>query len=70
MIRRLRRLARPAGLAAAVLTLASCASDAPQDTLEPEGPLARTIDGLWNEVFIVATVVFFLVQGLVLYVII
>jgi cytochrome c oxidase subunit II len=64
---RLRQLARATGVVAIVLACASCASDAPQDTLEPEGPLARTIDGLWNEVIIVAIVVFFLVQGLILF---
>ena len=45
-----------------VLFVASCASDAPQDTLEPKGPIARSIDGLWNGVFLVAVVVFILVE--------
>jgi cytochrome c oxidase subunit 2 len=45
-----------------LLLLAACASDAPQDTLEPEGPIARTIDNLVNPVFIVAGIVFLLVE--------
>jgi cytochrome c oxidase subunit 2 len=46
-----------------VLLLSACAKDAPQDTLEPEGPIARTIDNLFTPVFWVATAVFVLVQG-------
>jgi cytochrome c oxidase subunit 2 len=49
-----------------VVVLASCAKDAPQDTLEPKGPVARQIDNLIDPVFIVAGLVFVLVQGLVL----
>jgi cytochrome c oxidase subunit II len=45
-----------------VLFVASCASDAPQDTLEPKGPIARSIDSLWDGVFLVAVVVFILVE--------
>ena len=45
------------------LTLAACASDAPMDTLEPEGPIARKIDNLINPVFIVAGIIFLLVEG-------
>jgi cytochrome c oxidase subunit 2 len=46
--------------------LAACAQNAPQDTLKPKGPVARQIDHLINPVFIVAGVVFVLVEGLVL----
>jgi cytochrome c oxidase subunit II len=45
-----------------VLFLGACASDAPQDTLQPEGPIARSIDSLWDGVFLVAVVVFILVE--------
>jgi cytochrome c oxidase subunit 2 len=45
-----------------VLALGACASNAPQDTLEPEGPIARSIKGLWDGVFGVAVVVFVLVE--------
>ncbi len=50
-----------------LLLLGACASDAPQDSLEPEGPIARTIDNLVNPVFIVAAVVFVLVEFGALY---
>jgi cytochrome c oxidase subunit 2 len=52
---------------AALLLLVSCAPNAPQDTLKPKGPVARDIDHLITPVFIVAAIVFVLVQGLVLY---
>jgi cytochrome c oxidase subunit II len=50
-----------------LLLLSACAADAPQDTLDPAGPIARTIDNLVNPVFIVAAVVFVLVEFGVLY---
>jgi cytochrome c oxidase subunit 2 len=63
--RRLAALA--AGLA---LALSACASDAPQDTLDPAGPEARTIDNLFGPVMIAAFVVFVVVQALVVYAVI
>jgi cytochrome c oxidase subunit 2 len=45
-----------------ILLISACASDAPQDTLEPKGPIAREIDNLVNPVFLVAAVVFVLVE--------
>jgi cytochrome c oxidase subunit 2 len=63
-VRRNRRLA--ALSASLFVFLAACAENAPQDTLEPKGPVARQIDNLIDPVFIVAGVVFVLVQGLVL----
>jgi cytochrome c oxidase subunit II len=45
--------------------LSACSSDAPQNFLEPEGKPARLIDDLQKPVFVIAIVVFFLVQGLV-----
>jgi cytochrome c oxidase subunit 2 len=50
-----------------VLLAASCASNAPQDTLEPKGPIARSIDQLWDGVFLVAVVVFIVVEFGTLY---
>ena len=50
-----------------LLALAACADDAPLDTLEPKGPEARTIDNLVDPVFLIAGVVFVLVQGGVLF---
>jgi cytochrome c oxidase subunit 2 len=54
-------------LLAAVFVLGACAENAPLDTLEPKGPEARTIDNLSNPVFLIAGVVFVLVQAGVLY---
>ena len=61
MPRRIRRFL-PVGLVASLLLLASaCAADAPQDTLEPQGPISRQIDRLSDPVFLVAGVVFIIV---------
>ncbi|HYI61994.1 MAG TPA: cytochrome c oxidase subunit II [Acidimicrobiales bacterium] len=58
------RRARLLGPALAVVAFAgACASNAPQDTLEPEGRYARDIDRLSDPIFIVAGVVFVLVLG-------
>jgi cytochrome c oxidase subunit II len=58
-----RRRLLPLALVVPLLLLASaCASDAPQDTLEPKGPIARLIDDLAMPVFGVAAVVFVLVE--------
>jgi cytochrome c oxidase subunit 2 len=60
-----RRLAAvTAGLA---LLVTACASDAPQDSLDPAGPEARTIDNLFGPVMLAAFVVFLVVQALVVY---
>lgn len=53
-----------ASLSTLMLAATSCASNAPQDTLEPAGDAARTIDNLFTPVFWIAVVVFVLVQGL------
>jgi cytochrome c oxidase subunit 2 len=45
-----------------LLLVSACASDAPQDTLEPKGPISRMIDDLAMPVFLVAGVVFVLVE--------
>jgi len=67
-MRRARRLGALSVTAAAGLLLVSCANqELPQNTLDPEGPIARKLDSLINPVFLVAGVVFVLVQALVLY---
>ncbi|MGQ0744673.1 MAG: cytochrome c oxidase subunit II [Acidimicrobiales bacterium] len=48
-----------------LLGLSACAKVAPQSTLEPKGPISRQIDNLIDPVFMVAGVVFVLVQALV-----
>jgi len=55
-------------LAVVVLVATGCANDAPLDTLEPKGFFSEKIDGLFNMVFIVAIVVFVLVQGGILFI--
>jgi cytochrome c oxidase subunit 2 len=64
---RLRRAGQIAFGLALTLVVAGCASNAPQDTLKPEGHYARKIDHLFKPVFLIAVVVFVLVEGLVLY---
>ena len=56
---RVRRLG-VAALPAVFVFLASCASDAPQDTLKPDGPIAHKEGNLFLFVFVIAAVVFFL----------
>jgi cytochrome c oxidase subunit 2 len=61
-----RRICLTGGLLAVVaIFLASCASNAPQDSLDPAGPYARQIDALFRPVFWIATAVFVLVEGLI-----
>jgi cytochrome c oxidase subunit 2 len=52
--------------AALVLVATGCASDAPQDSLQPEGEWARKADTLWDLTFGIAVVVFVLVMGALL----
>jgi cytochrome c oxidase subunit 2 len=50
-----------------VLVLGACGEGLPQNTLDPAGPTARGIDRLFDPVFWIAAVVFFLVEGLLVY---
>src|SRR3546814_17600069 len=56
------RRVRASLLAPLVLFLASCAKDAPLDSLDPAGPRAKSIDDLKNPVFAIADVVFLAVN--------
>lgn len=56
--------------AVSAVLLGACAKVAPQTTFEPQGPIARQINDLINPVFIVAGIVFVLVQGLVVFAVI
>ncbi len=49
------------------LLLAACATEDPQDTLSPEGPVAREQDKLWDLTFLIAVVIFFIVELLLVY---
>ena len=66
------RLVRLAGLTAVVLALSACqfidpaVEDAPLNSLDPEGPFARTIDDLFWPVFWIATGIFVVVQAAIL----
>lgn len=62
-----RRLLSRAGLLAMALALGACATDAPQDSLDPAGPLAEAIDDLFMPVIGIAAVVFVVVQALIIY---
>lgn len=61
------RAAFAAALALVLLVLAACAPNAPQDYLEPVGKGAEEADRLWNIVLAVATLVFILVEGGILF---
>ena len=50
-----------------LLALSACAEKAPQDTMEPAGPVSRKILHLSEPVFLIAGIVFVLVQGLVIF---
>jgi cytochrome c oxidase subunit 2 len=56
-----------AAVLALPLLLGACAANAPLDTLQPQGPEARTIHNLVVPVFAIAGVVFVLIPGIVLY---
>jgi cytochrome c oxidase subunit 2 len=56
------------GLTALALVLAGCAPNASQDTLNPQGPYARELKNLFVPVFWVATVVFVLVEGGIIFI--
>jgi cytochrome c oxidase subunit 2 len=59
---------RAALLVPLALAIGSCAEDAPLDTLDPQGPESRTIQDLVGPVFLIAGIVFVLVQLGVLFV--
>ena len=62
MIRKYLRTRGPTAVGLGVLTfLTGCAADAELDTLNPQGPSARSIDNLFDPVFYVAVVVFIFV---------
>jgi cytochrome c oxidase subunit 2 len=67
---RRRRLTSLVVLLPLVPLLAACAKDAPQTTLEPQGPISRSIDHLFDGVFLVAAFVFIVVEFGTLYLVI
>jgi len=53
-------------MALAALALAAC-GDEPQSAMDPQGPFAQKPDDLWQIVFVIAIVVFVIVQGLIVF---
>ena len=51
----------------AVLVLASCSSDLPQSSLNPQSSEASDIDGLWLLVLVIMTVIFVVVEAALIY---
>lgn len=64
------RSLRPLVGALALVVLAACAKNAPQDSLSPDGPIAEKIDALFRPVFWIAAFIFFLVEGLFIFAIV
>jgi len=56
-----------AGLALSVLVLSACSEDLPQNSLAPASERAQNIQDLFVLTMIIATVVFVLVQGAIIY---
>ncbi|HLF70265.1 MAG TPA: cytochrome c oxidase subunit II [Actinomycetota bacterium] len=51
----------------ALVVLAACSRDAPQNFLHPIGPIAKEQDGLWRLTFGIAAAVFVIVEGLLVF---
>jgi cytochrome c oxidase subunit 2 len=62
-----RRTLAVLGLVALALVAAACAPNATQDSLQPAGPYARKAYDLYVPVFWVATAIFVVVEGLLVY---
>lgn len=58
-------------VATMALVASGCArGELPQNALDPLGPEARTLDRLWDLVFPIAAVIFFLVQGIIIFIVV
>lgn len=66
---RLRRLASYALVAALAFAAASCNEAHPNTTLVPHSDLGREIDFLWDRLLLLGTIVFVLVEGVLIYVV-
>jgi cytochrome c oxidase subunit II len=66
---RLRRLASYALLAVFAITVLSCNEAHPNSTLVPHSDLGREIDFLWDRLLLLGTIVFVLVEAILLYVV-
>jgi len=68
IVRKLSRLV-PGGIALA-LVAAACAPNASQDSLKPAGLYAEKIDNLFRPIFWIATAIFLIVEGVLIYLVI
>ena len=66
---RLRRLASYAFVAALVVAAVSCNEAHPNTTLVPHSDLGREIDFLWDRLLFLGTIVFILVEGILVYIV-
>ena len=66
---RLRRLASYALVAALAFAVASCNEAHPNTTLDPHSDLGREIDFLWDRLLLLGTIVFILVEGVLVYIV-
>lgn len=66
---RLRRLASYAFFAVLVVAALSCNEAHPNSTLQPHSDLGREIDFLWNRLLFLGTIVFVLVEGVLVYIV-
>ena len=66
---RLRRLASYGLVAALAFAVASCNEAHPNTTLVPHSDLGREIDILWDRLLLLGTIVFVLVEGVLIYVV-
>ncbi len=66
---RLRRLASYALFAALAVVVISCNEAHPNTTLDPHSDIGREIDFLWDRLLLLATIVFILVEGVLLFVV-
>ena len=66
---RLRRLASYALVAAIVVAAVSCNEAHPNTTLVPHSDLGREIDFLWDRLLLLGTIVFILVEGVLIYIV-
>jgi cytochrome c oxidase subunit 2 len=66
---RLRRIASYALVAALVVAAVSCNEAHPNTTLQPHSDLGREIDFLWDRLLLLGTIVFILVEGVLVYIV-
>ena len=66
---RLRRLASYGFVAALVVAAISCNEAHPNTTLVPHSDLGREIDFLWDRLLLLGTIVFILVEGILVYIV-